>query len=365
MVATAHEHGIRVVLDIILNHTGNVFAYDPDRYPTQDGQGQTFLDPRWDGNPYRVKGFRDATGAATIPFQRVRLDAQPPPSQQEGVWPAELYDPATFTQKGRISNWDYDPEFLDGDFASLKNVHLGHGPIDAYQPSDALLALTKIYQYWIAEADLDGFRVDTVKHMDLGATRFFASAIHEFAQSIGKENFYLIGEITGGRYRAYETLEATGIDAALGIDDIPDKLERAVRGSRDPSEYFDLFRNSLLVQKDSHTWFKNKVVTVYDDHDQVRKGEHKARLCADADGRKLALAALALNTLTLGVPCVYYGSEQYLDGEGGNDRYIREAMFGGDFGTDPVQVGENVVIEARNGKAAAITVPPGGAVIFE
>jgi glycosidase len=194
------------------------------------------------------------------------------------------------------------------------------------------LALTRIYQYWLAEMDLDGFRIDTVKHMDLGATRFFASAIHEFAESIGKENFYLIGEITGGRRRAYETLEATGVDAALGIDDIPDKLEYGVKGWREPREYFDLFRNSELVNKDSHVWFKNKVVTLYDDHDQVRKGQDKARFCADADGPRLALAALALNATTLGIPCVYYGSEQRLDGAGGNDRYIREAMFGGEFG---------------------------------
>jgi glycosidase len=41
---------------------------------------------------------------------------------------------------------------------------------------------------------------------------------------------------------------------------------------------------------------------------------------------------LALNTTTLGIPCIYYGSEQGFDGQGGSDRYIREAMFGGAFG---------------------------------
>ena len=71
-------------------------------------------------------------------------------------------------------------------------------------------------------------------------------------QSLGKENFYLIGEITGGRGRAFETVEQTGLNAALGIDDIPDKLEYLVKGFRNPSDYFDLFRNSLLVQKESH-----------------------------------------------------------------------------------------------------------------
>ena len=64
----------------------------------------------------------------------------------------------------------------------------------------------------------------------------------------------------------------------------------------------------------------------------MRKGSHKARFCADPEGPGLALAVLALNVTTLGIPCIYYGSEQALDGAGDNDRYIREAMFGGEFG---------------------------------
>jgi glycosidase len=189
-----------------------------------------------------------------------------------------------------------------------------------------------VYKFWIAFADLDGFRIDTVKHMHPGATRFFVSVIDEFAMGLGKENFYLIGEITGGRQRAFTTLGLTGLDAALGIDDIPDKLEYLVKGFRNPSDYFDLFRNSELVNRESHTWFRNRVVTMFDDHDQVRKGNAKARFCADADAWRLLPSALALNATTLGIPCIYYGSEQFFDGSGGNDRYLREAMFGGDFG---------------------------------
>jgi hypothetical protein len=69
-----------------------------------------------------------------------------------------------------------------------------------------------------------------------------------------------------------------------------------------------------------------------DDHDQVRKGENKARFCADGAPPSLMLAALALNATTLGIPCIYYGSEQLFDGAGGSDRYLRECMFGGRFG---------------------------------
>jgi len=332
MVQTAHSFGIYVILDIILNHAGNIFSYRPDRYWTQNN-GNGFYDPRWDGRLYSVAGFNDQNGKPTLPFDTAGATG----GLDDAVWPAELRQPGTFTCKGRISNWDYDPEFREGDFCDLKDIHHGEGEPAFYRPSQALRSLTDCYKYWMAFADIDGFRIDTVKHMDIGATRFFTSVIKEYAQVIGKEKFFLIGEITGGRQRAFETLDSTGLDAALGIDDIPDKMEYLVKGYRNPEEYFTLFRNSLLLNKESHVWFRDKVVTLFDDHDQVRKGKMKARFCADAPGPKAILNALALNATTLGIPCIYYGSEQYFDGHGiedrdGNDVFLRECMFGGPFG---------------------------------
>ena len=329
LVAAAHQQGLYVILDVVFNHTGDVFGYDADRYDTVNPDtGEHHLDPRWDGRPYDVAGWRDATGAAVLPFPDAISDDQP----DAGVWPVELQAAGTFTAKGRISGWDHDPEFREGDFFGYKDVNHGRGPVDAYAPSSALGALIRAYSYWIAYADLDGFRIDTVKHMDPGATRVVASAIKEFAQSIGKDSFFLVGEITGSRPFAFELMQITGLDAALGLADVQGRLENAVKGWQDPADYFDLFRNSELVGQGSHTWFGPHVVTSYDDHDQVRKGNDKARFAADADGAALAAAALALNATTLGIPCVYYGSEQLFDGQGGNDRYIREAMLGGEFG---------------------------------
>src|SRR5262249_15593627 len=155
---------------------------------------------------------------------------------------------------------------------------------------------------------------DTVKHMDPGAARFFASAIHEFAEALGKENFYIIGEITGGREFAYNRLDETGLDAALGISDERAKRWALLKGEIDPIEYFDLFRNSLLVRKDFHLWVRDKLVTSVDDHDHLDEGEHKHRFSAGGF-EKLALAVLALNATTLGIPCIYYGTEQLFDGE--------------------------------------------------
>lgn len=243
----------------------------------------------------------------------------------------------TFTRKGRIKNWDHPPEFRQGDFESLKDITLGRGDADDYQPSAALLDLCRVFQYWIALLDIDGFRVDTVKHMDDGASRLFTSSIREFCETIGKENFYLIAEITGGRKNAVETLQRVGMNAALGIKDIPDKVEYLVKGFRDPEAYFNLFRHSFEVGKPSHAWFRDKVVTTMDDHDQVRKGGKKSRFAhAEAPNQqgcfRGSLAACALLTTTMGIPCIYYGTEQQFDGHGDNDRYIREAMFGGAFG---------------------------------
>ncbi|HEX9822336.1 MAG TPA: alpha-amylase family glycosyl hydrolase, partial [Methylomirabilota bacterium] len=198
LVQAAHEQGIYVILDVILNHSGDVFGYDADRHPARDAEGRAFMDPRWDGGAYRIAGFRDHAGQVTLPFGGIDLARHPGAWPDGAVWPAELQEPGTFTGKGRIDNWDHDPEFLEGDFFDLKDIGHGHGPLDAFRPSAALKALGEVYKFWIAYADLDGFRIDTVKHMDLGATRWFASVIHEFTQAIGKEKFYLIGEITGG-----------------------------------------------------------------------------------------------------------------------------------------------------------------------
>jgi glycosidase len=332
LVRVAHSMGIYVVLDVILNHAGDVFEYDADRHPETADDGTQYMDPRWDDHSYRVAGFRARGGKPRLPFEPIDLSAHPSAWPDGAVWPAEFQAPDAFTCKGRISNWEYDPEHRQGDFFGLKNLHHGVCRDDGYAPSDGLIALCEAFKFWIAFADVDGFRVDTVKHMDRGAARFFSSSIHEFAQSIGKENFYLIGEITGGRAFAFEVMQTAGLNAALGINDVPRRLEGVVRGRRPPQEYFDLFRNSEELALESHAWFRNTVVTMFDDHDQVGQS-WKRRFCAEPGSWRQLVNAVALNATTLGIPCIYYGTEQGFDGGGGDDRALREAMFGGEFGS--------------------------------
>ena len=337
LVAAAHDAGLYVILDVILNHSADVFQYDT----VDPNTGQPAV-PVWTGSTYPVTGWRDSNGVPSLPFPA----PVNPADTDSAVWPLELQSDGAFTRKGQIVDWDARPQTTEGDFFGLKDIHQGTGPVGEYTPSPAFRTLVEAYRYWIAFADVDGFRVDTVKHMDPGATRYFTSAIHEFAQTIGKDSFFLVGEITGSREEAIRLRDDTGLDAALGLADVQGRMVEAVKGWANPAGYFDLFRNSIQIDKPSHTWFRNHVVTAFDDHDLVRQGKsYKARFAADQYGRALELAILAMNATTLGIPCIYYGSEQRFDGkfppdvirqptdDFKADRYIREAMFGGTFGS--------------------------------
>jgi glycosidase len=336
-VREAHAHGIHVILDIVAHHTGNVFSYAPDRYMTHDpASGRWTNDPRWDGKPYAVQGFNDREGRPTLPFQPADPDRLEAAWPDGAVWPREFQHPDLFLRKGHITSWDYYPEYTEGDMFALKTLDLHVQRQGQYiQASTALACLGLVYCFWIAYADLDGFRIDAAKHMGEDALRTFCDVIREFAQSIGKEHFLLVGEVGGSRAYAWEVVERTGLDAALGIEDVPGKLERMVTGYADPVDYFSLFRNWVLDEPSGHRWYRNQVVTLVDDHDQVRKGDGKWRFCGASRFRDLAFNVLAVQLTTMGIPCIYYGSEQGFDSGGrpsGSDLVLRENMFGGRFG---------------------------------
>jgi len=316
LVAEAHKKGIYIILDVIINHTADVLLYDAE-------------DAFYTGQEYPVKAFRDKDGKAVVDPNNPDYSTTWP---EGGVWPQEIFNLDTFSKKGYIRNWDSDPEFREGDFFSLKNINTGSGRVDDYKPSEALKVLTECYKYWIAYADLDGFRLDTVKHLDPGAVRFFVTEIKEFTQTLGKKDFYILGEITGGMEFAKSICENTGLDAALGINKIPEILENVAKGYSAAENYFSIFTNSQVLSEGENQWYHKRVITMFDDHDMVYKPKHKERFTADKKAAPLLKNAVFLNFFTAGIPCIYYGTEQGFDGSGDHDKYVRESMFGGEFG---------------------------------
>ena len=327
LIDAAHDRNMYVLLDVIYNHTGNNWFYDVDGTPSATAVYR--FQP-----PHTFHSWRSAEGRS-VPAVL---------SAETGVWPHEFQNVDWYTRAGQIGRWDPEPwenplhpdnEFRRGDFFELKDLNL--------QRPDVLSALVRVYQYWIALSDCDGFRIDTVKHVSWEASRNFCGAIREYAESIGKENFLLLGEVTGGVGMARDYLEIFGrnIDAVLDIGAPAARLAGMVKGLGEPAEFFAQFGGHDILG--SHRETGRYHVAILDDHDMV--GRPKDRFAAHVplpEAHVQTAHAVGAQLASLGIPCIYYGTEQAFDGTaahhdpgidaGFEDRYIRESMFGGSFG---------------------------------
>lgn len=342
LVDAAHARDMYVILDIIINHTGNNWLYkDP-----KTGEPKLGL-PYRGGMPYEFHSWRSGIDSSEKTCATCK-------SPEDGVWPVELQNPELYHRAGVIDRWDpkaresrIDPSlpFRRGDFpGDLKDLD--------HENSPALSYMIKIYQYWIALSDCDGFRIDTVKHMSHKATRDFCRAIREYAESIGKQNFWLLGEVAGDDRMRVDYLDVLGqnLSAVLDIGDAPLWLAEMVRPSRGTKDavrrFFKQFGDSRDEALGGYREVGRYHVSILDDHDMIAKGDQKQRFAAGLsgpDGYQRVAHAVGVQLTTLGVPCIYYGTEQAFDGSvasygdevlnpGWKDRYIREAMFGAAFG---------------------------------
>lgn len=309
LVRQAHARGMYVILDIILNHTGDNWGYPGD---------------------YQYNYWKDAPGPFDFGFWR---EADPSPSLQDNdaVWPVELQNPDCYKRRGQIMNWSDPDQAINGDFLSLKEL-------DVRKPS-VLNALISAYKYWIGEADIDGFRVDTVKHMEDSATAIFCNAVREYAERIGKNNFFIFGEIVGDdmTLQSYigrnSRIEGTNerfpsLNAALDFP-LYFILEETIKGFINSDALRDRYERFKTLYAD-HGEAGRYFVTFVDNHDQMsrpyRRFMHKNPVASQA------VLAIGYLLTSQGIPCVYYGTEQGFDGGGDHDSYVRECMFGGNWG---------------------------------
>ena len=138
-----------------------------------------------------------------------------------------------------------------------------------------------IYQYWIALTDCDGLRIDTLKHVSGEDGRNFCGAVKEFAESIGKSNFLLLGEVAGGddAQEFHLTIFARNLDAALDIGEMRLAITGVGQGLQNPADFFAGF-DFWDERMGSHRDWGSRHVSVLDDHDHVFG--RKVRFSADA-----------------------------------------------------------------------------------
>jgi glycosidase len=318
LVAAAHEEGLRIILDVIFNHSGANWLYPPEA----------------PGGP-----FTPNYTTGRHPFGSWRGDGGQPVAQiqgcEDGVWPVELTDVEDYTRagKGDLGAGDLDDpqaEHRRSDFYDLRNFKLDHGL--------ALGDLARCYKYWIALTDCDGFRIDTLKHVSFDEAHRFCGAIKEYAANLGKSDFFLVGEVAGGDYNEDRYLDVIGmnLNAALDIGEMRMRLNGVAKGREAPSLYFNGFDPGHAVMG-SHRSLGRRHVSILDDHDHVF-GD-KMRFSSEAYPDHQVAVGVILQLFTLGIPCIYYGTEQALAGPESSermwlpdwkhsDRYLREAMFG-------------------------------------
>jgi glycosidase len=314
LVDAAHAESLYVVFDIVLNHTGDVFAY-------ADGSTTGFHDIA------QQVFWRDASGNAQPAFTDVA--AIPDPSPDAVVWPRELQQNKFFRRQGTPGPGDDTV----GDFDSLKQMMTGDPDLQRF--------LIRAYQYVIARYDCDGFRIDTLRYLKGDLPRLFGNSIREFALSIGKKNFFTFGEVLDSneeediaRFIGRSTSDTTdtdmvGVDAALDYP-LYNNLKPVVKGFAPPSSVSAMYQLRKSVEQNilsSHGDATRYFVTFLDNHDMKERIRYEDPDDHSKYDDQVTLGVACLFSLP-GIPCVYYGTEAGLDGHG-TDEAVREALWGG------------------------------------
>ncbi len=350
LTQAAHDRAMLIILDIIVNHSGDCWGYLQCGSPPANCINQPWYRhwPDYYGNPQ--SDARDWCIAWRGEDQQgFTTDPAAITSRDQAIWPRELQDPARYTRAGMGAldkgDMKFDhAEFRRTDFFALKDFALDARP--------TLNFLADCYKYWIAIADIDGYRIDTVKHMDIESARNFAGAIREFSESVGKRNFLLVSEIAGGDeyqdyYLDHMSILRRNMTAALDIGRARIDLTAVGKGLKPGNVYFSGF-DQYDQGFGSHRNDGVRHVSQVDDHDHVI-GE-KVRFSAEIPDSYAVkdyqvVVPTGIQLFTLGIPCIYYGTEQafagpaqsqiqyvlaegWKDGNNFGDRYLREAMFG-------------------------------------
>jgi glycosidase len=325
VIDTAHAYGIYVILDIVLNHAGDVFNYEGARDSAP-----------WRGLPdpeYPVY-WRDQTGNANGAWTDIgQVAARQPIPSDAAVWPKELQRNDFFRRRGA------DGPGTQGDFWIFKELVTEYVAAGGGFPVRDLLI--RAYQYLIAEYDVDGFRIDTLMYVERDFSRVFGNAMREFALSIGKRNFFTFGEIWQEGDQADAQIaefigrntgdrdDLIGVDAALDFP-VFRRLRDVCKGQRPPAElaaYYEYRKNAQASTISSHGDASRFFVTFLDNHDVNDRFYYRDPADPTRYDPQFTLALTCLYTLQ-GIPCLYYGSEQGLCGRGDRREFVREALWG-------------------------------------
>ena len=324
-VDAAHARGMKVYMDILVNHTADVIQYrDPGDYAYRSkadypfsrrgGPAGTAINPGFNGDkdprPENWTRLTDPSWAY-VPYV--------PKEEATVKVPAWLNDPIYYHNRGN-SNWVGEGAVY-GDFVGLDDIATEHPRV--------VSGMIEIYSGWIERFGIDGFRIDTVKHVNPEFWQAFVPAILKVAKDKGIPNFHIFGEVATGDFDPALTARWTrvaGLPSNLDMA-FAAAAQQVVSGKAGTSLLARLFEDDALYEGGEVGALN--LPTFLGNHDFGRFTMFVKQANPGISQDELLARAMLGNAMLLtlrGVPVVYYGDEQGFVSDGG-DQLAREDMF--------------------------------------
>ncbi|MBC7463449.1 MAG: hypothetical protein H7227_04205 [Actinobacteria bacterium] len=303
--ACAKKLKLKLILDVVTNHTGDVIRYN----------GQ---------NAFIPSGYENAKN------------------------PAWLNDLSNYHNVGDLNRcWGEGSCMKLGDFGALDDV--------ATEKEVVWRGWGDVYSQWIRDLGLSGFRVDTARHVDDDFFKHWSPLVQKTASDQGIKGFTIFGEVY--QYNPIDLMPYVRVNKIQTLLDFPFQA-----GATDFASGFEdaAALNAFFLSDDYYTTATtsaSNLVTFLGNHDMGRAGFIIASKKVQPANQLLARTQLAhaLMYLSRGILAVYYGDEVGMTGtDAGNDQLARQDMFATkvDIWKSEPRIGSGVV---GNGDSFALT----------
>ena len=316
LISKAHHKGMKVFFDVITNHTADVVDYEEKSYDYLSKGAFPYLTK--DGEPFDDADYADGSKK----FPAVDADSFP-----------RTPTVATADKNTKVPSWLNDPTMYhnrgDSTFAGENATYGDFGGLDDLwtERPEVVHGMEKIYERWVRDFDIDGFRIDTVKHVDMDFWTQWATALDAYAARQGRKNFFMFGEVYSADTSVTSPYVTQGrLDATLDFP-FQDAARSYASQGGSAQKLASVFGDDYKYTTDKANAYEQ--VTFLGNHDMGRIGyflDQDNPKASDAELLKKDELADELMFLSRGNPVVYYGDEQGFTGSGG-DKDARQTMF--------------------------------------
>ncbi|MFD6305820.1 alpha-amylase family glycosyl hydrolase, partial [Streptomyces sp. NPDC060223] len=316
LISKAHAKGMKVFFDVITNHTADVVDYEEKSYNYLSKGAFPYLTE--DGEPFDDADYADGTDdfpeADADSFPRTPTVAA---EKQDAKVPSWLNDTTMYHNRGDSTFAGESSEY--GDFSGLDDLWT--------ERPEVVSGMEKIYEKWVRDFDIDGFRIDTVKHVNMEFWTQWATALDAYAKKQGRDDFFMFGEVYSADTSITSPYVTEGrLDSTLDFPFQEAARQYASQGGS-AQKLASVFGDDYKYTTDKANAYEQ--VTFLGNHDMGRIGSFLNQdnpNATDAELLKKDKLANELMFLSRGNPVVYYGDEQGFTGAGG-DKDARQTMF--------------------------------------